>query len=1123
MIMRHVLGAILENIDTVFPSQNRRVRQRRQQQHSARPQAAAISARVQGLEKRTLLTAPLEHINVFPGGGPWSTEMISLGDELLYVDGDEQHGLELRRLDPVTNTSELFVDVNPGPFDSLPRDMLLADGKLFFVATDRTVGEELRWIDLSDDTRTVHTVDVIAGVRAAAPQTLRHANGKLFFFATDTDDDYRQQLHWLNTSSPEVVHTIPSVYRAVSDSYVPPPARMTLIGDHLYFAGSLPDIHEELLWIDTSSEAPVVQSYDIEPAFSSQPGFQTGFATDGRWLGFWATDSTNGPKMRLFDTHTQTLVTVPYAPNGGYFDEVDFVAGKLVFRDNSGIHWVDLDQPTEGHTLEFPTFTRPEEMVPLGPRLYFGLRSTSGNEMHWIDFEEETPSLESWDVYPGPASSYPGAITVVDDRLFFVDTSSVRSISLDGTQVSYISEGLARTAARSLLITEDRLFGLGTGGDGGVLFHADLDAATTASFSVNLRSESSGLSGGYLDQFDGDLYFVGQPMELLRVRNVAGQRQIEHLSMDAEGIQSLHLESSERYLLGSAQTISGAQLWLLEVDGTSASYRAVEPGESPNEDSILSIPQFVIHGDFVVFTTYKSSGEELWIADLRDPSLTAQLVPRQPDTQGTIRIMKAIGSRIYFIENHPSEQRLVWLDTAEITAGLNDVVPGPGQITGRIRSLEEGDDFAYLQVDHSDGSRRLIFLEDAPDGGAKAVPIESNITSPILEGRKLLFFKWDETFGTELREFDPETGQLNLFDLTPGRISTHARVLATSGSRVLLSFLNSQDPQDYLQWVDLSDPDYPREPVPINMYGRPDVEAATLIGSRLYFWADDGIIGSELRWIDAYDTSNTVHTVTDLSEGVTSSRVQSPTVTVIDTNLYFSASRPGYGHDLYRLDVSAAWDGLAGNVDRDTDFDANDSFLTHTVMLAGSNTQIDQSKGASRSSAAEIRDRITALHATGDVDGDGDFDANDSFLIHLVQLAGSDAQIDQSKGPSPLTAAEIRERIGNLGQFGTTTEEGGNSGQSFNASDAGVGASGGEILKASRGAQPVTQAAIPPAAAATDDSPQTIAIPVTSASGSDFDRDDLQPWFFADNDTQPAIDAVHSDDSLRTWLDQLRS
>lgn len=111
--------------------------------------------------------------------------------------------------------------------------------------------------------------------------------------------------------------------------------------------------------------------------------------------------------------------------------------------------------------------------------------------------------------------------------------------------------------------------------------------------------------------------------------------------------------------------------------------------------------------------------------------------------------------------------------------------------------------------------------------------------------------------------------------------------------------------------------------------------------------------------------------------------------------------------------------GGLGDVDGSSLFDANDSFLIQLVLLAGTNTQIDQSKGASSLSASEIRTAVGALQTQGDVDGDGSFDANDAFLMHLVMLSGTNSQIDQSKGASPLSAAEIRSRIEGMGAGGT--------------------------------------------------------------------------------------------------------
>ncbi|MCA9051986.1 MAG: hypothetical protein KDA89_24780, partial [Planctomycetaceae bacterium] len=106
---------------------------------------------------------------------------------------------------------------------------------------------------------------------------------------------------------------------------------------------------------------------------------------------------------------------------------------------------------------------------------------------------------------------------------------------------------------------------------------------------------------------------------------------------------------------------------------------------------------------------------------------------------------------------------------------------------------------------------------------------------------------------------------------------------------------------------------------------------------------------------------------------------------------------------------------VPGDIDGDTDFDANDSFLIHLIKLGGTDAHITLSKGGTTLTAAQIRAAAESLTTAGDVDGDSDFDGNDSFLIHLVKLGGTDAHIALSKGGSSLTAEAIRSRVNGLG------------------------------------------------------------------------------------------------------------
>ena len=105
-----------------------------------------------------------------------------------------------------------------------------------------------------------------------------------------------------------------------------------------------------------------------------------------------------------------------------------------------------------------------------------------------------------------------------------------------------------------------------------------------------------------------------------------------------------------------------------------------------------------------------------------------------------------------------------------------------------------------------------------------------------------------------------------------------------------------------------------------------------------------------------------------------------------------------------------------GNIDGDADFDTNDSFLINIILLGGSDSLIDSSKGASPLTAQEIRDGLAALIASGalDVDGDGDSESNDSFLINIIKLGASQTQVNSSKGASPLTATQIMANVAAL-------------------------------------------------------------------------------------------------------------
>lgn len=155
----------------------------------------------------------------------------------------------------------------------------------------------------------------------------------------------------------------------------------------------------------------------------------------------------------------------------------------------------------------------------------------------------------------------------------------------------------------------------------------------------------------------------------------------------------------------------------------------------------------------------------------------------------------------------------------------------------------------------------------------------------------------------------------------------------------------------------------------------------------------------------AFDTSPSLQQIHSFNP--TTSGPRSVSVRITDEQGAQSVSQP--------LALLVQPPEFLGNVDGDDDFDGNDAFLIQLVFLSASDVQIDQFKGASSLTAEQIRTAVDQMAATVDIDGVNDFDANDAFLIQLVQLSGTNTQIDQFKGSSPRAAQEIRAAIESLG------------------------------------------------------------------------------------------------------------
>jgi hypothetical protein len=107
---------------------------------------------------------------------------------------------------------------------------------------------------------------------------------------------------------------------------------------------------------------------------------------------------------------------------------------------------------------------------------------------------------------------------------------------------------------------------------------------------------------------------------------------------------------------------------------------------------------------------------------------------------------------------------------------------------------------------------------------------------------------------------------------------------------------------------------------------------------------------------------------------------------------------------------------VTGNIDGDGDFDSNDSFLINIAFLGAIDSLLEDFKGGSPLTVTEIRTAITALTNSGklDVDGNGQTNGNDTFLVNIIELGALPSLVDDFKGASPMTAAQIIQNVNAL-------------------------------------------------------------------------------------------------------------
>jgi ELWxxDGT repeat protein len=259
-------------------------------------------------------------------------EYTPLGNKVLFVATDGVHGYEMWVTDGTAAGTQMIRDFVPGShgmFDSLASYLTVFNGRAFFAASDTDHGREL-WTTDGTDTGTALFDDVTPGSLGSGPTDLVVVDGKLFFVANPpslTSFSLSRRL-WVSDGTVAGTRMSGGV-DGPGVTFVPSLRTLWPAGGKLYFAGT------DLLngaepWVATGSDdVHMIANLAADAAPSSSPSSLT--ATDnllffyarerGSEYSLWRSDGTASGTFKLLET--------------GHDDDPFMRAGPVVLFDHT--------------------------------------------------------------------------------------------------------------------------------------------------------------------------------------------------------------------------------------------------------------------------------------------------------------------------------------------------------------------------------------------------------------------------------------------------------------------------------------------------------------------------------------------------------------------------------------------------------------------------------------------------------------------------------------------------------------------------------------------------------------------------------------------------------------------
>lgn len=336
---------------------------------------------------------------------------------------------------------EPISDIEPGPPDSEPTELVALGSEVYFAATTTAEGREL-WVSDGTDAGTRLAADLEPGTGHSQPFFITAVNGTVLFFAETSSEGLEL---FRSNGTAGTTSLVRDLNPGPNHSN---PQSVLVLGNTLLFSADDGTVGNEL-WKSDGTLAGTVLVRDIHPTGSSLPEF---IAAVGNTAYFLADDGTNGRELWKTDgTTAGTELVRNIAPGAAgittrrvwatlgstlYFDLNDGQSGIELWKTDgtaSGtVQVVDLNPGDAGSNLA--------SLAVLGGALYFNAAEPDAGFELWRTDGTAAGTTLVRDLNPGPAGGVSLALvgydTATGPRLAFAGNDGVSGTELwstDGT------------------------------------------------------------------------------------------------------------------------------------------------------------------------------------------------------------------------------------------------------------------------------------------------------------------------------------------------------------------------------------------------------------------------------------------------------------------------------------------------------------------------------------------------------------------------------------------------------------------------------------------------------------------------------------------------------------------